>query len=476
MTVPSATDKVTYTGAGSTATYPYTWKIFDDDDLVVKVKLTSTLVETTLTKTTDYTVSSVGVSAGGNVVLVDADQAWLDGSGFLLSTYTITIYRSLSIIQETSITSQSSYLPELHEKQFDKLIMIDQQQQRKIDQCLKLPDTETGTAAKTTYPNVDDRAGKGSGWDSDGNPTAYTLTTVGAPTDASYICVANSGSLGSERRLQGTANQVILTDGGANGDLTLSTPQSIGTGSSVTFANVTDSALTAGRVVVAGTAGILASDSGLTYDTATDILTVAGAVKLTPAAAPASANGNMWSDSTQIATAARTGGMTEYVNRCIYSQVTNVTVANTGTATTLLTTPAFGTNVIAANYLTVGKLLRLRAWGSFGITGTPTLVLTLTQGGGGIVLTQITTAAAAQWTAEFMISVTTTGASGASDFGGIFQSATTTGGSNLSCIASPTASTVDTTIAQTFGLTVTWGAASASNTITCNGVTIEVVG
>lgn len=43
----------------------------------------------------------------------------------------------------------------------------------------------------------------------------------GAPTNASYICVALDGTLSAERRLQGTANRVSLTDGGANADLVI---------------------------------------------------------------------------------------------------------------------------------------------------------------------------------------------------------------------------------------------------------------
>lgn len=43
----------------------------------------------------------------------------------------------------------------------------------------------------------------------------------GAPTDGTFIVVSLSGSLTNERRLQGTANRITLTDGGANGDLTL---------------------------------------------------------------------------------------------------------------------------------------------------------------------------------------------------------------------------------------------------------------
>jgi len=54
----------------------------------------------------------------------------------------------------------------------------------------------------------------------------------------------------------------------------ISIPQSVATSASVTFGNITDSALTAGRITFAGTAGILTDDGDLTYDPVTNTLTV----------------------------------------------------------------------------------------------------------------------------------------------------------------------------------------------------------
>jgi len=53
----------------------------------------------------------------------------------------------------------------------------------------------------------------------------------------------------------------------------ISIPQSVATSASVTFANVTDSALTAGRITFAGTAGLLTDDGDLTYNPITNTLT-----------------------------------------------------------------------------------------------------------------------------------------------------------------------------------------------------------
>lgn len=60
----------------------------------------------------------------------------------------------------------------------------------------------------------------------------------GAPTTAQYLTLALDGTLSAERVLTGTANQVVLTDGGANGNLTLSTPQDIHTAANPQFASI----------------------------------------------------------------------------------------------------------------------------------------------------------------------------------------------------------------------------------------------
>lgn len=60
-----------------------------------------------------------------------------------------------------------------------------------------------------------------------------------APAAATFVTMSLDGSLTNERVLTGTANQVIVTDGGANGNATLSTPQNIHTAAEPTFAGLT---------------------------------------------------------------------------------------------------------------------------------------------------------------------------------------------------------------------------------------------
>jgi len=75
----------------------------------------------------------------------------------------------------------------------------------------------------------------------------------------------------------GTTTELGSVQVGTNIDVdansVISIPQSVATTADVTFNNVTDSSLTAGRVTFAGTAGLLTDDGDLLYDTTTDTLT-----------------------------------------------------------------------------------------------------------------------------------------------------------------------------------------------------------
>jgi hypothetical protein len=199
----STTNRVSYTGNGNVDTYSYTFKIFDDDDLLVTVRNTSD-VETTLTKTTDYTVTGVGESAGGTIVLVNSAQAWLDADGDLKSGYILTIRRVLDLIQETDIRNQGAYYPEVIENQLDKMVMLDQQQQDEIDRSIKSPETISAAQFDMELPSdLLESGGKvplvnedGNGWDDAANwPTGDQISAAqGHAEDADTSAQAAAAS------------------------------------------------------------------------------------------------------------------------------------------------------------------------------------------------------------------------------------------------------------------------------------------
>ena len=135
MTVASSTNRVDYTGNGSTTVFSFTFRIFAATDLVV-TKADADGVETVLTLNTDYTVTGVGSYSGGTVTISPA----------LSSDYDLTIQRVLPLTQETDLRNQGQFFAETHEDVFDRMSMINQQLQEQLDRAAKLPVTNTADA------------------------------------------------------------------------------------------------------------------------------------------------------------------------------------------------------------------------------------------------------------------------------------------------------------------------------------------
>lgn len=238
MTISSTTRTSTYTGNGATIVYAYTpWRIMDQTHLKVSVQNPTTLAWTLLVLTTDYTVDGVGNGTGGNVTLVSASQAWMT-AGFLTNLWPILIERVVPHTQLTNVRGEGPFKPEIHEDEYDLLVSANQQLQSDANRSLKLPLGETSSYALTALPSATDRASKGLGFNSSGEPVALAFTTVGSPTDATYVTLTLNGSLTSERVLTGTSNQITVTDGGAGTTVTLATPQNIHTAATPRFAGL----------------------------------------------------------------------------------------------------------------------------------------------------------------------------------------------------------------------------------------------
>lgn len=76
---------------------------------------------------------------------------------------------------------------------------------------------------------------------------------------------------------EGSTTERGVVEVGSNIDVldgVISIPQSVATTADITFANVTDSSLTAGRITFAGTSGLLLDDSDLTYNSTTNTVSV----------------------------------------------------------------------------------------------------------------------------------------------------------------------------------------------------------
>lgn len=143
-------------------------------------------------------------------------------------------------------------------------------------------------------------------------------------------------------------------------------------------------------------------------------------------------------------------------------------------------TAASGTGVIPGGHLnTVGKVFRVKAGGTFGVTGTPTFKLDILLGSTVIATTGAQTGAAAasmSFNFECTCVVTGIGASGTVLSTGFFQYYTTAPVAvhwRVTNTTAGTADTVDLTVDKAFHLQGTWNTSNASNTITVAYCTFE---
>jgi len=126
MTLQTEARRMDYVSTGG-VDYPYTFKVFDETHLLVYVD--GTLVALT----TDYTVSGVGETGGGTVTLVTAPTV-----GDL-----VTILRRVPATQLTDYVENDPFAAETHENALDKLTMIAQEHEEKLDRAVSLEPTST---------------------------------------------------------------------------------------------------------------------------------------------------------------------------------------------------------------------------------------------------------------------------------------------------------------------------------------------
>ena len=211
MTVSATTSKLTYSGNGSTTVFAYTFYILDDDDILVQLKNTTTGVITTQTKTTHYTVSGVGVAAGGNITFLTAPA----------SGNTVVLSRNMTLTQETDYNEYDTFPASSHETALDKAVMIDQQLKEGLDRAIKFDAAVSGVSTTVT-----------------GTPASGNIIAVNSSaTGLEYITVASTGAYSfpagtgvlvqtaantaTVRTNTGTTNRIAVTNGsGVSGNPT----------------------------------------------------------------------------------------------------------------------------------------------------------------------------------------------------------------------------------------------------------------
>jgi hypothetical protein len=287
--------------------------------------------------------------------------------------------------------------------------------------------------------------------------------TVATPTSTPAITLTTSIT----GLLKGSSSAIVAATAGTDyltGTVTVSQG---GTG---------DTSLTANAVLCGGTSSTSAVQSmaNLKIDSNSNPNLTAISDPGTPVA------GAIWRSTTSGGVAfARNASLVDRHGGPIYTCFNGTPVSNTATATSLFngTTVPYGSTVFPPNTLTAGCQLNFNAYGHFGTTGTPTLVIGLYLNGSQIAAnTAIALGSglsSVPWTSESPINVfiATSGASGtlycAPRFFRFF--AGWGGGTSTSILLSQTSATaisIDTTATNTFAIYAQWGTAASANTIT----------
>ena len=200
-TVSSSTSRTKVNCTGAIIAVPFTFGVNSSTELEVIKTVTSTGVETTLTETTDYTVSCTNndCSSGGTVTTV---AACASGS-------TMTVLRAIPLTQESDFTEGMPTLYSTFEASLDKLTRQVQQLQEQIN---RIPILKKSTAL--TGPTL-------------AEPTAgqYLRWNTGATGVESTASVSSSGNhtpsgTGATTRTVDAklGEEISVLDYGANGD------------------------------------------------------------------------------------------------------------------------------------------------------------------------------------------------------------------------------------------------------------------
>ena len=203
MSISSATTtREEFNTDGSTKTFSYTKPLNAATDLKAILRNTSTGVLTTLTYSTDYTVSKIsGTFDNGATVTTTTTYA----SGSVLS-----LYRDISHSQTTSLSEGGAFPAGSVEDGLDKLTMLQHQIMGRLDRCIEVAD---GDVLPGTIGNFVDRADKYLKWDSSGVISAASATgTVTQTIGDNIYYTSDYGDMSSVITAIGAVNSTIYVD------------------------------------------------------------------------------------------------------------------------------------------------------------------------------------------------------------------------------------------------------------------------
>jgi len=168
----------------------------------------------------------------------------------------------------------------------------------------------------------------------------------------------------------------------------------------------------------------------------------------------------------------------EAISGVIFTQTGDQTIGNTTTETTLIN-GGVGTLTLPANFLIVGKAIRVRIRGIISNTGTPNFTVKAKLGSTVIATSGLVTMSKnitdKYFDCEVLLTCRTTGASGTVIGTGKFEHDATGNQAETYGIITTSAVTVATTASQAINITFEWGTADVANTLTTQVGVVEII-
>lgn len=196
-----------FTGTGTVATFNFAFKVFQASNLLVVRQLISTGAQTTLTLTTDYTVSlnsDQDSSPGGSITLV---------AGALATIYKLVITSDIGNLQPTILTNQGGFYPEVINDSLDRATIQIQQMAEDLTRSIKTPISDG--SLNMELPTAAQRANSFLAFDATGEPIVQVASSSAAPTSITRQVFSGTGSqtlftLASDPGGAGNSAQVFI--------------------------------------------------------------------------------------------------------------------------------------------------------------------------------------------------------------------------------------------------------------------------
>jgi hypothetical protein len=189
MTISSNPGFNDYDCNGVTTAFPFTFKVFAEGDLRVFLRNTDTGAKTDLVLNTHYTVSGAGNGAGGTVTTLTTYD----------TPYTLHIRDNQTVEQQTDLRNQTRYSADTVESELDRLAMIQREQQKVLDRCIKVADGDTsGASVEMEYPDGG-LENKVLAFDANSNATPSATVAEGILVSAAMEPVVGAATLSAAR-------------------------------------------------------------------------------------------------------------------------------------------------------------------------------------------------------------------------------------------------------------------------------------